>query len=80
MIHFDRRIRTLRVVLLGTKRSLRDIAEHVGCSASQLSLISNGLADPTPSVRERLSAYFNTDEERLFAPLASSLPWLSETE
>lgn len=73
-----RTITVLRIALLGSGRTLREIASAVDTSQSTLSNVANGLYPPSDALLMRLSAYFGVDGARLMKPLRLEMPWLYE--
>lgn len=71
-----RTVTMLRVALLGSGRTLREIAQGVRTSPATLSNIANGLYEPSDVLRGRLAEYFQVPAHRLFRRLSDELPWL----
>ncbi len=70
------RVKLLRVVLLYSGLTMRQVANAVGTSTTKLNYVANGVIEADDALRARLADYFNVAEARLFARLVDELPWL----
>lgn len=71
-----RTITMLRVALVGSGRTLHEVAKAVCTSPATLSNVANGLYEPSDILRVRLAEYFQVPASRLFRRLSDEMPWL----
>jgi transcriptional regulator with XRE-family HTH domain len=68
-LYFYRKLRELEAIQKGEKNRYRqqDLAEHLGCPRSKISLMEGNHVLPTPAEIEKLSGYLKVTPGQLFA-------------